>query len=316
MAEGFCGAMMWAPATPGIAASSCRISTRSTPSRRGSPALSRRSTIASGMIVPNSRVRIQRADRAEGIGATPISTFTRGQSLAAQSGDPAPDDRHVHAELGLNETGAGIGFCDQVGGGPVRGRIERQSRGPEHELRWAADGRPGRQSALLGDLVRQCQQPFRIEVEDGFCCRLIAGFRAVPGNDQNIAHAERQRPEKIVLQCETITVATGHLQDRLDAALQQDMRGDEAREMRLGAGAVGDIDGGRKPAQRLRPRQQIGGIGRYRRHHLGSDRETPAGEPGGLFAAIACVCVQRRTAPLTVSAEAGWWRDVNDALQD
>jgi len=229
------------------------------------------------MIVPNSRAHPARRSRRRDRGDTDQHLHAIGQSLAAQSGDPAPGDRHVHAELGLNETCAGIGFCDQVGGGPVRRRIERQSRGPEHELRWAADGRPGRQSALLGDLVRQCQQPFRIEVEDGFCCRLIAGFRVVPGNDQNIAHAERQRPEKIVLQCETITVATGHLQDRLDAALQQDMRGDEAREMRLGAGAVGDIDGGRKAAQRLRPRQQIGGIGRYRRHHLGSDRETPAG---------------------------------------
>jgi hypothetical protein len=69
----FIGAMMCAPAMPGISASSRRISMQTArPSRRGSAAFSRRSTIASGMRVPKSYTFNQRAERAEGIGATPI----------------------------------------------------------------------------------------------------------------------------------------------------------------------------------------------------------------------------------------------------
>src|SRR5207244_4139559 len=59
----FIGAMMCAPAMPGMSASSCRISTQiRRPSRRGSAAFSRRSMIASGMRVPKSFSFIQRAD--------------------------------------------------------------------------------------------------------------------------------------------------------------------------------------------------------------------------------------------------------------
>src|SRR5918999_1355178 len=69
----FIGAITCAPATPGVSASWRRSSTQILrPSAFESAARSRRSTMLSGTMVPKSFSRIQRAERAEGIGAMPM----------------------------------------------------------------------------------------------------------------------------------------------------------------------------------------------------------------------------------------------------
>ena len=67
------GAMMWTPATCGMSASSRTMSMQMRrPSAAGSAARSMRSTIASGMMAPNSFSLIQRADLAERSGTMPM----------------------------------------------------------------------------------------------------------------------------------------------------------------------------------------------------------------------------------------------------
>src|ERR1700674_1092305 len=71
-ASSLLGAMIWAPATPGMFASSVTSSVQMRrPSARGSAARSMRSMTPSGMMVPGSLSFIQRAERAERSGAMP-----------------------------------------------------------------------------------------------------------------------------------------------------------------------------------------------------------------------------------------------------
>ena len=73
---------------------------------------------------------------------------------------------------------------------------------------------------------------------------LVARLRVVAGEDQHVVDAERRGAEDIALQREPVAVAAGHLEDRLDAALHQEVRGGEAGEVHLRARAVGDVDRG------------------------------------------------------------------------
>ena len=86
------------------------------------------------------------------------------------------------------------------------------------------------------------------------------------------------RADEIALQRDAVAVAAGHLQDRLDAVCEQEMRRRDAREMRLGAGAVGDVDRGGDALERQRAGDEGGGIGRDRRRQLGGDDEASAVE--------------------------------------
>ena len=56
----------------------------------------------------------------------------------------------------------------------------------------------------------------------------------------------------------------------------EEMRGRDAREMRLGAGAVGDVDRRRHALQGKRAGNKGGGIGGDRRRELGRDDEAAA----------------------------------------
>jgi hypothetical protein len=55
------------------------------------------------------------------------------------------------------------------------------------------------------------------------------------------------------------------LEDRLDAALHEEVRGGEAGEVHLCAGTVGDVDRGGKALQRQGAPEELGRIGRDRR---------------------------------------------------
>ena len=92
--------------------------------------------------------------------------------------------------------------------------------------------------------------------------------------------AQRRGAEDVALQREAVAVATGHLEDRLDAALHEEVRGGEAREVDLGSRAIGDVDGGGEPLQGQGALEEFGRIGRYRRRDLGGDDELAGAQPG------------------------------------
>jgi hypothetical protein len=109
--------------------------------------------------------------------------------------------------------------------------------------------------------------------------RLVARRRVVAGEHQHIVDAERRGAEQVALQREPVAVAAGHLEDRLDAALHEEVRRREAGQVNLGARAVGDVDRGDQPFQRHGAAQEFRGVGGHRRRDLRGDDELAAAQP-------------------------------------
>src|SRR5947207_2278026 len=82
-----------------------------------------------------------------------------------------------------------------------------------------------------------------------------------------------QRAEQVALQREPVPVAARHLEDGLDAALHEEVRRRQAREMHLGARAIGDVDRGGQALERHRPPQKFGRIGGNRWCNFGGNDE-------------------------------------------
>src|SRR5256885_5483458 len=81
---------------------------------------------------------------------------------------------------------------------------------------------------------------------------LVAELRVVAAHRENIAYAERRGAEQLGLQRNAVPVATGDLQNGLDAASHQEVRRRETRHVRSRSRAVGHIDRCDEPAQRER----------------------------------------------------------------
>ena len=164
-------------------------------------------------------------------------------------------------------------------------RIDRHVGGAEEERRLAGNLAPGRQLAVVAQPPRGLEQRFRIDVEHRLGIGLVAGFRVVAGEHQDVADAERGGAHQFALQRDAVLVAAGDLQDRLDAGAEKDRRGRERAHVGAGAGAVGDIDRIGEPAQRRRLAQQVLRVAGDRRGDLrGHDkaaRPQPLGEGAG-----------------------------------
>jgi hypothetical protein len=127
----------------------------------------------------------------------------------------------------------------------------------------------------LQNSVHRAHEFSRVEVEHRACRCIVAGLETVAGQYEHIADAECGRTEQVALDGDTIAVATGHLQDRLDAELPDADRRREAGHAHAGARAVRQVDGrhhGTQIARRLFQRLQGGAA---RRRDLGRDREVP-----------------------------------------
>ena len=126
----------------------------------------------------------------------------------------------------------------------------------------------------LANADRGLDQRAGIEIEHRLCVGLIARARIVPAQHQQIAQAERRRAEQIALQRETIAVAAGHLQHRLDPVLLKDRRGRHRAKMGARAGAVGDIHRVGETLERQRLVEQILRLAGDRWRYFGGDDET------------------------------------------
>ena len=155
----------------------------------------------------------------------------------------APHHAAIHAELRLDEIARPPRAWRRaiLGVQPAGGSIGR-SAAPSSSSHRPLDLGARRQLALAPHRVGRREQAAAIEIEDRLGLRLVAELGIVAAQHQNVADAQGHGAEEIALQRDAVAVAAGHLQDRLDAVREQEMRRGEAREMRLGAGAVGDVD--------------------------------------------------------------------------
>ena len=112
-------------------------------------------------------------------------------------------------------------------------------------------------------------------IEHGLRVRLVAGAGVVAADHQQVADAGGGGADKIALQSDAVAVAAGDLQDRLQPGLDQQRRRRQRRQMRPGAGAVGDVDGVGQALERGGLGQQLVAVGGNRRRHLGGDDKTP-----------------------------------------
>ena len=134
------------------------------------------------------------------------------------------------------------------------------------------------QLAVVADRARRFGERARIEIEHRLGVALIAGGRIITAQQQQVAHPERGGAHQLALERDAVAVAAGELEDRLDPGADQQRRRRKGAHMGAGAGAVGDVDGVRKAAQRQRLGDEIIGIAGHRRHHLGGDDETAGRE--------------------------------------
>ena len=158
----------------------------------------------------------------------------------------------------------------------------------------AGDFASRRQRAFVAQPARGLDQRGRIDVEHRLGVGLVAGFRIVAGEEEEVADAERGGAHHLALQRDAVLVAAGDLQDRLDLHADEDGGGRKRRHMGAGAGAVGDVDRVGEPLQRRRLAAQVLRVGRHRRGDFRGHDE-PAG-PHPLFEraqAGACLVVHR-----------------------
>ncbi len=195
---------------------------------------------------------------AERSGAIPISRNT--PLVAGCLGKPpgiAPHDAGIHAELGLRELGARGDLGRELVRLPSRGRIDRHIGGAEKELCRPANFAPGGKLILVAQVARHSGERGRVDVEHRFGFRLVAGLGVVAGQAEQVADVGGRRPHQLRLQRDAVAIAAGELEYRLDALADENGGGNRCREMRAGAGAVGDIDRIGQAAQWQRLVQQV-----------------------------------------------------------
>jgi hypothetical protein len=91
--------------------------------------------------------------------------------------------------------------------------------------------------------------------------------------------AERRRAEQVALQRDAVAIAAGHLKDRLEAALDQEVGRGQAGEMHLRARSIGHVDRGGEALERQRAPQELRRVGRDGGRDLSGDDELPAAQP-------------------------------------
>ena len=139
---------------------------------------------------------------------------------------------------------------------PAGGSIGR-SAAPRKNAALPATSRPVGKRTVVAQPLRGFEQRFGVDIEHRLGIGLIAGFRVVAGEHQDVADAERRGAHQFALQRDAVLVAAGDLQDRLDAGAEKDVCGRERAHMGAGAGAIGEIDRIGEPAQRRRLAQQV-----------------------------------------------------------
>jgi len=130
----------------------------------------------------------------------------------------------------------------------------------------------------VADRTRRLGECSRVKIEHRLGVRLIAGGWIIAAQQEEVSHPECGGAHQLALERDAITVAAGQLQNRLDPGGDEQRRRGRCAHVGVGAGAVSDIDGVRKSAQRQRPGSEVVGIAGHRRHHLGGHDEAAGRE--------------------------------------
>ena len=188
----------------------------------------------------------------------------------------APHDAGIHAELGLRELGAGRDLGRELVRLPAGRRVDRRVGGAEEELRLAGDLASGRQLAAC----RAGRAPCAVSVvESRSNTGLVSGWSPALGSSP-VRHRRLRTPvaaAPIRSPCSAMRLRSRQVNCRIGSMPSRtSMRGrDRRREVRAGAGAVGDVDGVGEAAQRQRLAHEVVGVARDRRRDLGGDDELP-----------------------------------------
>ena len=196
-----------------------------------------------------------------------------------------PQQRHVVAELCLDELRAGGDFFCQALRAPLDGVRERILRRPEQHPRSAADLAAGKEMMLVAQRARGLQQCHGIEIEHRQRLRVITGLDAIAREAQQVAHAHRGAAEDVALDGDAVAVAAGNLHDRCIADPGEQRAHRQARHVAVGAAAVGRVDGVHvavKDARAAVDLFRIGGVGwrEFARDHELSGAQHALEAPG------------------------------------
>jgi hypothetical protein len=138
---------------------------------------------------------------------------------------------------------------------PIRVRPPRHVGAADEKLWRGLDLAARRQRALVAQIAREREQLARLVVEHGLRVGLIAAFRVVALQDQQVLDSLRGRADQVARKRDAVAIAAGHLQDRLVAVGRENRRSREAAHRRLARGGVRDVDRIDLTLQKLRLRQ-------------------------------------------------------------
>jgi len=100
-----------------------------------------------------------------------------------------------------------------------------------------------------------------------------------PVRQKQVAHAAGGGAHEVGLQRDAVAIAAGELEDRLDPGANEERGGERRREMRAGAGAIGDVDG----------------ICEVRKRARLASRSSASHDTGGVISVVMANCRDRST---------------------
>ena len=271
------------PATPSIAASCWMISAASrAPSAAVwsaghpvQPAVHVVGHLHPGHLVPHEVQRppgLHRADAGQDV--APLM-----QPEVTDLRHPPAEGARVEDELGLHELRAGRDLLAEPFGAEPGRRRERVLDRAEKTVGRGVHGAPGQQDMVLTHGAQRPKQLDAVQVEYRLGRRVVAELRVVAGHHQNVADAERRRPEQVGLQRDAVAVPAGHLHDRLEPGGHRGQAARPAGQPHVRALVVGDVDGIDPIPQQRGLLVDRAGTRPAGRTDLRGDREAARGQP-------------------------------------
>src|SRR5437870_6273842 len=133
---------------------------------------------------------------------------------------PLAERGEVKDGLRLKELGARGDLVHRLHHVGVHRLGEWRRRRADDELRRTGFDLVARQEAAIAEAGGHFHEPDAVEVLDVDGVRMASLFRVVAAHEHEILDAERGRPEHIGLQRDAVAIASGHLDDGLDARVR------------------------------------------------------------------------------------------------
>ena len=119
----------------------------------------------------------------------------------------------------------------------------------------------------------RAEQADGVEVVNRLGVAVVAHERVVAGERQHVLDAQDRRAQEVALQRQAVPVAADHLEDRLDAALDELGADRQRADAHDGGLDVGHVDGHHLLLHQVRAVHAVGDVGALGRADLAGDRE-------------------------------------------